>query len=131
MKTNNIDAVRAYVTLRELNKYRFNDGHIAKKVYDMMNALQSTYDFHIQEEKKIYDQHPNFDLRTHGINIKESGITMEKAQEEIKQIDEALEKLANLESDLDYESFEIDLSTENVPLSGEDYGNLKGFVDFI
>ena len=131
MVVKNIDAVKAFTSLSDLNRHKFNDGHIARKVYNLMNSLQPVFEFQVQEERKIYKEHPNYDPRNHGINFAEKGILREDAQKEIEQIDAELEKLANLESDVAYEAFEIDLSKESVPLSGEDYGNLRNFVNFV
>lgn len=126
----NSEAVNAYLSLRELNQHKFNDGKIAMKIFELFTKLQSAYDFRVQEELKIQQAHPNFNPITGRMRIKEDGSNQKEMLEELKKVEEEFKKLSDLETDIDFKPFEIDLSNENLPISGQDIGNLKSFITF-
>lgn len=126
-----MDAVKAYVSVRDLNKQKMSSGLLAKKVFDLYKALQPAWDFYTQEEKKIYENHPSYDSSINGIKITGSDEDKAVAINEVQQISKEFEQLNNLETEIDFEPFEIDLSSENLKLSGEDIGNLMPFINFI
>ena len=126
------DAVKAYVSAVELNKQRLS-GSIANKIFKLVNALQPCWDFQIQEEEKIFKEHPFVDPKL-GICLAEDASEDErvKASLEMKSVNESLRSLSEIEIEpIEFESFTIDLEQENIKLSGEDIGRLKDFINFV
>lgn len=126
----NIEAVNAYVSLRDLNQHKFNDGKVAMKIFELFTKLQPSYDFRVQEERKIQEAHPKFNPVTGRMKMIDDGTDQESLIQELKQVEEEFEKLSELEVDVDFEPFEIDLTKEQLPISGQDIGNLKPFITF-
>ena len=125
--------VKAYKSAMDLNKQKISSGKIAKQIYELVNKLKPTYDFQLQEEEKIFEEHPNFDIRIGGIRIMNQNDPIEKQQanSEAKEIEKELNDLSNLDVDLDFDIFDIDLEIiPDLKISGEDIGNLEGFINF-
>lgn len=132
MKIKQLEAMKAYQSINDLNKQKLSSGKLAKQVYDLSSKLKSTFDFQIQEEQKIYNDHPEFDPTIGGIRLEGKSIEERKQYaEEIKQIDKELRELAELDVEIDFEPFEFNLEANNVKISGEDIGNLEKFINFI
>lgn len=134
MKIKQSEAIKAFRSIRDLNCQKMPSGKLAKQVYELYTKLKPAYDFQVQEEQKIYIDHPEFDPSIGGISLK--GKTPEekqKAIEEAKAIDNELQELSDLDFELDYdERFTIDLDKiPSVQFSGEDIGNLEKFINFI
>lgn len=124
------ELVRAYNSLSDINKCKLNDGKLAMNIFSLMSKLQPSIDFQIQEEEKIFSEHPNFNPQFGGVVIKE-GVSQEDASKEAKNVSEELKKLGEIEVDFEFEPFDLDLERNNIPISGEDIGNLKSFIHFI
>lgn len=125
--------VKAYKSAIDLNKQKISSGKIAKKIYELVNKLKPTYEFQLQEEEKIFEAHPNFDIRIGGIRIMNQNdpIEKEQANSEAKEIEKELNGLSNLDVDLDFDIFDIDLEAiPDLKISGEDIGNLESFINF-
>lgn len=131
MKIKNMDGAAAYRSLITLNQHKFSDGKIALKVFNLMNKLKPVYDFRGQEEQKILKAHPNFNPSMNGIMFNEDKSNKEEVDQEIKEIESEFAAIAEIESEIDYEPFDLDLSQENVPLSAEDIKSLTPFINFI
>jgi hypothetical protein len=131
MTIKSLEGASAYRSLITLNQHKFTDGRIAIKIFNLMNKLKPVFDFRLQEEKKIIDAHPNFDPTINGIKIEEDGSNKEEADREAKEIQKEFEDLGEIESEIDYEPFDLDLSKEQIPLSADDIKNLTKFINFI
>lgn len=128
------EAVKAYQSLKDLNKQKLSSGKLAKQIYDLTAKLKSAYDFQVQEEQKIFELHPDFDPIVGGIRL--DGKTDEEkaiASEEIKTMNRELESISDLDFELeDYEPFELKFDSEpDLKISGEDIGNLEKLIKFI
>ena len=131
MTIKSLEGASAYRSLITLNQHKFTDGRIAIKIFNLMNKLKPVFDFRLQEEKKIIDAHPNFDPTINGIKIEKDGSNAEEADREAKEIQKEFEDLGEIESEIDYEPFDLDLSKEQIPLSADDIKNLTTFINFI
>lgn len=129
MKVKQKEAIKAYKVFQKLNNQE-TSGAIALRIFKAMNALQSAWDFQLQEERKIFERHPNFDPSTGSISLKDKEIEEQEAVDELKAIDNELSEIANIDTDVDFEPFTISLDFESLKLSGQDIKNLSGFVDF-
>lgn len=125
------ELVRAYNSLNEINRCRLTDGKLAMQIYKLKSKLQPIFDFQIQEEEKIFNEHPNFDPRLNGVVIGKDGVNRDEALNEAKIVSEELKKLADIDVDFEFEPFDFDLNAHNVPISGEDIENLNSFINFI
>lgn len=127
------DIIKAYKSAIYLNQQKFSSGKIAKKIYELVTKLKPTYDFQLQEEQKLFDAHPNFDIRNGIMKIinPNDENEIEKAKKEAKEIEKELSDLSDLDVDLDFDIFDIDLEiTPELKISGEDIGNLEKFINF-
>ena len=132
MKIKQNIAMKAYVSVKDLNQQKLSSGKVAKQVYELTNTLKPAYDFQIQEEQKIYASHPDFDPSIGGIRLENKTDEEKKlATENIKKIDTELKDLANVDFEIDFEKFDFDLAQNSVRISGEDIGNLDMFINFI
>ena len=132
MKIKQNIAMKAYVSVKDLNQQKLSSGKVAKQVYELTNKLKPAYDFQIQEEQKIYASHPDFDPSIGGIRLENKTDEEKKlATENIKKIDTELKDLANVDFEIDFEKFDFDLAQNSVRISGEDIGNLDMFINFI
>ena len=126
------EAMKAYQSVNDLNKQKLSSGKLAKQVYDLSSKLKSAFDFQIQEEQKIYNDHPEFDPTIGGIRLEgKSNEERKQCAEEIKQIDKELRELSELDFEIDFEPFDFSLEANNVKISGEDIGNLEKFINFV
>lgn len=125
------EAVKAYQSIQGLNRQKFNSGKIAKKIYELTMKLKSAFDFQLQEEEKIYSKYPDFDPMIGGFHIGKDDENREKKISDVKEINKQLKEIADLDFDLDFEPFDLDLEIYNVQISGEDIGNLQKLVNFI
>ncbi len=127
------DIIKAYKSAVYLNQQKFSSGKIAKKIYELVTKLKPTYDFQLQEEQKLFDMHPNFDIRNGIMKIMNPNDEneIEQAKKEAKEIEKELSDLSDLDVDLDFNLFDIDLEiTPELKISGEDIGNLEKFINF-
>ena len=129
MKIKQKDGVKAYNVLQKLNMQE-TSGRVALQIFKAVNALQSVWDFQLQEAKKILDRHPDFDPNTNSISIESKNGDKDLAIEEIKQVDKEILELDNLEVDVEFEPFTIFLSEEPLKMSGQDIKDLTGFISF-
>lgn len=132
MKIKQYEAVKAYRSISELNKQKLSSGRIAKQIYDLTSKLQPAFDFQVQEERKIYGEHPEFDFALNGIKLEGKTEEEKKASiNEIKQIEKELKDLSELDFDIESDIFDINLDENRIEISGEDIGNLEKFINFI
>ena len=128
------EAAKAFHSLQDLNSQKLSSGKLAKSIYDLFTKIQSAYDFQMQEEQKIFGNHPSFNPVLGGIPYTEDMTPEEKenVNTEIKQIESELKDLAELDFELEgYEPFTINLDLEpNLRISGEDIGNLEKLIVF-
>lgn len=128
------DILNAYVSARYLNQQRLSDVSIAKKIYQLMQKLQPSLDFQIQEEQKIYGAHPDYSPELRGCPIPEVCTSERRAEltKEAEEVSAALKALNETKVDpIDFEKFEFDCEKNKISISGEDIGNLEPFIEFI
>ena len=132
MKVKQGDAVKAYQSVLDLNRQKLSSGKIAKQIFELTGKLASAYDFQLQEAKKILELHPEFDPSINGIKLEgKNDEERAVAIKEVKQIEKEFNDLAELDVDLDFTPFSIDLNRfDEIQLSGEDIGNLEKFITF-
>lgn len=125
-------AIRAYISAMDLNRQKMNNCQTAIKIYQLLEKLRPYWDFQLQEEEKIYSAHPDYDPQTSSCALKEeTDEEIERCSAEVKAVSAALKELSVIEvDDIDFEPIRIDTSKESLKISGEDIGNLKGFVIF-
>lgn len=122
------DAIKAYLSARKLNIQDASPKN-AKVFFELMQALQPTWDFQVQEERKVFAKHPNFDPMSKTIKM-EGEHDKNAVTSELKEIDTELSDIGNVESTIDFAKRTINVGNENFKLSGEDYANLEQFLDF-
>lgn len=124
------EAIKAYKSAIYLNQQKLS-GSMAKKVFLLTKALQPVWDFQVQEEDKIFADHPMYDPSINGIRMPDDPEEKKKAILEVEQINKELKVIGEVDSDVEFEKFDFDLSAEQIKLSGEDIGNLGPFINFI
>lgn len=125
------EAVRAYKSLVDLNKQKLSSGILARKVFLLLKALQTAWDFQIQEEQKVFDSHPIYDPSVNGVKLPKEEPARSEALAEANAINEELRKIDDMDVDIEFEKFDFDLNKESIQISGEDIGNLESFINFI
>lgn len=125
------EAVRAYKSALDLNKQKLSSGILARKVFNLVKILQPMWDFQLQEERKIFEKHPMYDLSVNGIKIPKEEPARSEALKEVEQINKEIKSIEDLDIDIEFEKFDFDLNVGNISISGEDIGNLEPFINFI
>lgn len=126
------DLVEAYIAAKKLNEQTLKSGKIAKKIFELTSGLKRFFDFQVQEENKIFAEHPKYDLELGGIPLGDnpSEEVKKQAEEELNVISNKLKELNGLESEFEFESFTISLDSVNLTISGKDIGTLSPFITF-
>ena len=124
-----IQCVQAYMALSKIME---QDTSLltARKVFGMVHLLQSSWDFQVQQERKIMERHPDVDPRTSSVTCPTDN--KEEADRLLAELDsytKELEELGQMEQNLKIEPFSIPLS-ENIKIAGKDIKALEGFVTF-
>lgn len=134
MKIKQSEAVKAYKSLQDINRQKLSSGKLAKQIYDLFSKLSQAYTFQVQEEQKIFYDHPEFDPSIGGISLENKSAEERKAcMTEVRQIEKELKNIADLDFEIDgFDSpIELNLDLEsNLKFSGEDIGNLKKLIEF-
>ena len=134
MKIKQSEAVKAYRSLQDLNRQKMSSND-AKQIYSLFKKLQEAFEFQTQEERKIFAEHPNFDIQLGGIRLDNKKTEEEKAAvtEELKDIEKELKALSDLDFEISDLDFPIDIfldNESNLKISGEDIGNLEKLINF-
>lgn len=104
---------------------------MAKKVFDMREKLQPSWDFQVMQERKIAAKYPHVDPATATVSYDTGDAEMEK--ERLAELDSFIKELTSLsemEQDLSVEPIVLRISEENIKIAGKDIGALKGFITF-
>ena len=123
------ECIRAFMAANNLNAQTFSNGRTAKKIFDLVKLLRPVWEFQTQEELKICESHPNIDPANMTIEIKD-GITTEDAVKELDDMQAKLRELGGMETEIKAERFTIDLSKEQVRISGKEIEDLEPFILF-
>ena len=123
------DAVKAYMAASNLNMQVLSDGRTARKIFNLVRTLKPIWEFQSQEENKICTEHPDVNPANMTIALKE-GLDKEDAIKELDDMQEKFRKLGNMEIEVDFTKFTIDLGMENIRISGKEIGDLEPFIDF-
>ena len=131
MTTTQSKAIKAYLSARKLNSQDVSP-KLAKTIFELFRALQPVWDFQAQEERKIFDKHPNADVLSGSMKIQDpdNPQSIEDAIKELSQLNEELKELGEVETSVDFKKLKINVSNENLKFSGEDIANLEPFVEF-
>ena len=125
------EAIRAYKSAMDLNRQKLSSGVLARKFFLLTKALQPAWDFQLQEERKIFSEHPLYDNAVNGVHIPKEEPGRTEALNETQKIRDELKAIEELDFDIEFERFDMDLESENIQISGEDIGNLEPFINFI
>lgn len=104
---------------------------VAKKVFDMREKLQPSWDFQVMQEKKIAGKYPHVNPMTGTVTCDNTNAEEEK--ERLAELDaflKDLSDLAEMEQDLSVEPIVLRISEENIKIAGKDIKALKGFITF-
>ena len=128
-----LDITRAYNAAMQLNEARFPVS-VARAIFDLTEKLRPHYNFHVQEERKILSEHPDYDPASGGISLKgKNDEERQKAIEEAQAVSEALQGLCETEVEIDFEPVTISKDIQeqySVALTPRDIGYLKPFIEF-
>lgn len=128
-----LDITHAYNAAMQLNEARFPVS-VARSIFDLTEKLRPHFNFHVQEEKKIVSEHPDYDPVNGTISL--VGKTEEERQkviEEANEVSEALKNLCETEVEIDFDPIVISKDIQerySVELTPRDIGYLKPFITF-
>ena len=104
---------------------------MAKKVFDMREKLQSSWDFQVMQERKIAEKYPHVNPANASVSYDNGDAEMEKERlAELDSFIKELTDLAEMEQDLSVEPIVLRSSEENIKIAGNDIKALKGFITF-
>ena len=104
---------------------------MAKRVFDLREKLQPSWDFQVMQERKITAKYPHVDPAT--VTVSYDAGNPETEKERLAELDSFIKELTSLsamEQELSVEPIVLRISEENIKIAGKDIRALKGFITF-
>lgn len=102
----------------------------ARKVFKLSKKLQDAWEFQINEERKIFERHPDVDPDTGSVSYPTGDKELEKKMlDELNDFDKEMKELGDMDQTVEAEPFTIS-EEENIKIAGKDIQALEDLITF-
>ena len=102
----------------------------ARKVFELSRKLQPAWEFQLNEERKIFERHPDIDPSNGSVTYETGNKEQEeKMLNELNDFDKEMKELGDMEQTIEAEPFVI-FEEENIKIAGKDIQSLEDLITF-